>query len=399
MNFALILVFLFPLALAQTDDCLTFSYGTKATQKVVALPASTFTGLTTSAAIESALESLYQIATSLSSPWVGNVYVGASNDDTYLVKNCLNQRGANAYCSSSGPQYIAYVRNTAYYGDTVRHVFGFAADGNVDILANTYNFSPENSTYNTTGRFWYKTLGWSGFEVFAAGGYGKTYSQAYGSNMVAAADRNNFEYCGPCLSNSYAVAATQALTLVDFSAAKAGITSSSGFTAVATAIKNTLDAIGSNYTVTGHIGFPNGDSYMVKYCNQLGGEGTSECSGHDYLFYVTNRAVYTDNVRRALAMSSDGTVGSLVSTLSAYDVTTRQWYQINSGWTDTYAFAAANITGRTYSLAINGGVAGTDRSDSEPCGRSVQACTTTSSASTVLVSFAALAASFLVFVN
>lgn len=393
MNAAILLVFLLPLALAQTDDCLTYSYGTKATAQIVALSASSFTSLTTSSEINSALQSLYTIATTLSSPWVWNIYVGASNEDEYLIKNCANQQGSNAYCSSSGPQYIAYVRNTAYYGDDVRHVYGFNS-GSVDIVTNYYGFAPESSLYNTTGRFWYQTLGWSSIQTFAAGGSGKTYSQSFGTGLVAAADKNMEEYCGPCLSNSYAVAATQALAVSDFASAKAGITSASGFTAVATAIKTALDAIDSSYAVNGLLGFPNGDSYMVKYCNELGSVGTTDCSGHDYLFYVTNFVVYGDYTRRALTLASDGTVGDVAVTLTTYNVTSRQWFQVANGWSDTYAFASSNVTGRTYALAIDGGVVGTDRSSTEPCGRNSQSAVT-SSASGVLASFVVFAVSFL----
>lgn len=388
MNAALLLVFLLPLALAQTDDCLTYSYATKATAQIVALSASSFTSLTTSSEIESALESLYQIVTASSSPSVWNIYVGASNEDTYLVKNCVNQQGTNAYCSSSGPQYIAYVRNTAYFGDTVRHVFGFNS-GSVDVVSNYYGFAPESSTYNTTGRFWYQTMGWSSVQSFVGGGSGKTYSQSFSTGLVAAADRGMNEFCGPCLSDSYAVAATQALAVSDFATAKAGITSASGFTAVATAIKTALDTVDSSYAVNGLLGFSNGDSYMVKYCDQLGSVGTTDCSGHDFLFYVTNYAVYGDSVRRALALDSNGTVGDVVVTLTTYDVTARAWFTVANGWSDTYTFASSDVTGRTYALAINGGVVGTDRSSTEPCGRNDQG-SSTSSAPQVLASFVVL---------
>lgn len=46
-----------------------------------------------------------------------------------------------------------------------------------------------------------------------------------------------------------------------------------------------MDVVNSTNSVNAIVGFENGDSYMVKFCNAAGG-GTSECNNRDFVFYI-----------------------------------------------------------------------------------------------------------------
>jgi hypothetical protein len=80
-----------------------------------------------------------------------NLYVGASNNDFYMVTSCrLPENGnQNTYCAAAGTDYVALVRNTLVYSDDVRHSWALNADGTFGAVG------PLSGQYNTTQRAWY----------------------------------------------------------------------------------------------------------------------------------------------------------------------------------------------------------------------------------------------------
>lgn len=86
-----------------------------------------------------------------------------------------------------------------------------------------------------------------------------------------------------------------------------------------------------------------------------------DCEGHDYLFGVSNDAIFPDTRIRSFALSDEGKVGRLVAVgKNEYNPTERPWWTSDGGWAIIYNFYSATASGRTYSTPFNGGFVAAD---------------------------------------
>jgi len=405
---AAVLLLAFAAIAFAADDCLDNSYATVAVSSLVA-SSTTWTGLTTNASINTALTTIGTIVNGISSPWVQNVQVGLSNDDYYMIKNCRTQDGPNGFCGAT-PQWLAYVRNTAVFGDNVRHVFKVTNPLAVDITVAENYVGAETVAYAPTAQAYYpvnQTSGqWTGLITFNSGGSGKIYSASL-TGGVAAASRTMQEPCGECFSNSWAIPAVRAISTQNLASYRT-VTNSNQFSSIATILQKVIKDVGGGYQVTAYVAFDNGDSYTVKNCNQSENiKSTPECANRQWLFYTRNVAVLGNASRFIYDLSDAGAVGTLINvTAAAYNTTGRPFYRTQNGWSEPYPFASSSLNGNTFTASFNGGVIASDRIPTEPCTRvtaaSAVVCPTSapagSGASASAVVFAALSVAAIAFV-
>ena len=183
------------------NKCLRYSFATKAVRMATAeqteggISPARFSGAVDFGTISLAVENLVDVMRAVD---YGNnvmLFIGTEDSDFYGVKNCFIAPTllADKYCKRAvrfGLQYIAYIRNSAYYRDGKRRIYGvqhnpsFAlTTGAKTVLLPSGDVQPMGITdgeYPTTERSWYKLrAGWTPLYSFASGGLGQTYAMPF----------------------------------------------------------------------------------------------------------------------------------------------------------------------------------------------------------------------------
>jgi hypothetical protein len=321
-----------------------------------------------------AVSAVFAVANNQTSPFWWNIYAAASDGKFVMIKNCrLQESTSNAFCMSSSTHfYVAYVKAA---DEMYRSVWALDEAG---MIVGTGPIGTESNAYDPLQRPWYIQAttsgeGWTNVSTFASGGSGITYVLPVDVGVIAV-DRTMRESCGPCLDNSVAVssATTLATSRLNF---VAGVNSAAGVDQVIMYIHKLVMRQQENRhsLIALYLGLSNNDFYMVQNCHLPETMNSANCmaanaTGNQYLAYVRNTAVFSDDVRHIWALDENGVgSGEELTPSSTYLTTQRPWYLTQDGWADEYIFASNNKPGRTFTASFNGGVVGADYSYAEPC--------------------------------
>jgi hypothetical protein len=402
------------------NKCLRNSFAPKAVRMAAAdqtdggISPARFVGASDWSTITLAVQNVLDVMTTVD---YGNnvmLFIGTEDSDFYGVKNCFIAPTllADTFCKQavrSGLQYIAYVRNTRYFNDAKRRVYGVRHQNGFALTSGaTINMGPNNdvtpmgvtsSDYPTTERSWYKLrAGWTALYAFSSGGLGQTYAHPF-YNMaknrilgVVAADKYGEEACfEPCTRYSYAAPAVRAAVqngnLDRFAATDSQRTMSDAISAVYTAYDTNNQ--GNNKML--YFGMEkSGDYYGVKNCRSAATDLDKYCADPvataRLLAHVKNEAAYNDNKTHVFQISDTGVVNlpaTVGMSTTGYDPRTHAWYmqakKADGGWVYQASYgefpAAVSYSHKiinqsdTNPSTMNNliGVAGADRYVKEPC--------------------------------
>ncbi len=218
------------------------------------------------------------------------LYVGYSNDDFYMINSCVaNTVSAPPVCSGN-MQIIVTVVNYDVFGDYKRRAFSVDGQGNVNwnnllggctpltlvsskitlkiLLTNPYylNLGTEQEYY-ATERPWYNVTGWTDPYAFAppATYQGQTLVSR-NSGYTLGADRIYSEPCGPCLTQSHAVAPTFHLSQINLASWRAMTTVNQVKEALVKFQKDIFMSFPSKTLFQLLVAFDNGDSLLLAKC-------------------------------------------------------------------------------------------------------------------------------------
>lgn len=397
------------------NKCLRNSWATRGVRMAVSdqvdggISPARFFGISDFSTMSLAIENLFNVM--LTIDYGNNVmlFIGTEDGDFYGVKNCFIAPTllADNYCKLAvrqGRQYIAYIRNTKYYGDNKRHIYGIQSSPTFALVGgeNTYGrvdtqMGVTGSDYATTQRSWYKLrAGWTSLYRFSSGGLGQTYAAPFynlAKNRmfgVIAGDKYGEESCfESCTRFSYAGKAVRALVqnggLDRFAATDSQQTMSQAVSALYSSYD--LNNQGTNKML--YFAMMNGDYYGVKNCRAASTDLDKFCADPvataRLLAHINNEAAYNDNKTRVFQISDSGVVNlpaTVGMTSQGYDPLKEPWYvgaKAGNGWTYqatygefpdpiTYSYKITNASDTNPKTKNNLiGVAGADRFVHEPC--------------------------------
>jgi LysM repeat protein len=303
------------------------------------------------------------------------MFIGTEDDDFYGVKNCYIAPTllADTFCKIAvrqGFQYIAYVRNTRYFGDGIRRIYGIrhqpsfqlTGQDKQEVLTKDQYLGIQSGEYKTTQRSWYKLAaaskagaprqagelldfrsgGWTGLYKFRSGGIGLTYALPFYDTSfknlrgVVAGDKYGEESCfEPCTRNSYVVPAVRSLVKNGMLDRFAATDSQSTMQQAISELHKAYDANNQGTNKMLYFGMTSDDYYGVKNCRSASTDQDKFCSDPvataRLLAHIKNAAAYNDNKTHVFQISDTGEVNlpaAVGMSQTDYFPTNEPWYTV-----------------------------------------------------------------------
>jgi hypothetical protein len=331
------------------------------------------------------------------------LWFAMSNGDYYALMNCrsvVNQ--LNEFCvnPATTARLLAVVKNKLVFGDDLRHVYQLTDKGSVlmQVGVSSVPFDPlKESWYNLGSGFTYNSdtgqpetfsvlIPRTGITTSTQTLSGLTAAelQVFESNIAAlAANASNvpssavgvaggvryrLESCADaCLSNSWAVAATQAFAVGGASSFLApgspGITSMNGVQSVIRTMYTAFKQSDHGHNVRMSYGTSTGDLYELVNCWLQVNNQNPFClqsSMQSWLVaYIKNQIVFGDNLVHVYTLRActylTECYGQMIAKLGTFSPTVdfkdERWYVTKMGWSSSFAWGAE--IAQTYSIPVS----------------------------------------------
>ncbi|KYQ93952.1 hypothetical protein DLAC_04841 [Tieghemostelium lacteum] len=380
------------------NTCLTNSY---ANGVVETLDQITWTSPTTFSDVSAIVQKLFTTKFAAQSAFSIQLYIGFSSGAFIEIKDCTQPEFYGGAICGTESRFVAIVGGTLT-SDLFLRSYPINADG---TATNNLIFTT-NTDYNVTIRPWYvigksQTYGWSAPYQFATTNMvGRTFVKSFTGGVVAA-DFTPRE-CDPvsattvtfsqaesradtCLNSSTLITDTN--SILQSAKALANLSNMNDIQVGITNFFNALYLIGGEYVASYYVGFSNGDTYLIRDCNNPEAFPIGPCQNNDYVVFIRNFALQASNTRWVYALSNTGVITPttpLAKEGTVYNPTGRLWYTTPNTWNLLTSFTTGAPT-LVYSVSFTGGVVAIDRSFREPCNSCLNSAT--NKATTLTASF------------